>query len=187
MAVLTHKGTQTIETDRLILRKFTMDDAENMYNNWANSSKVTEFLSWPPHESVDVSRQVLTSWIESYANDNYYSWGIELKEIGQVIGSIAVMSISERHGFCEIGYCLGDKYWNIGLMTEALNGVVDFLFNEVNFHRICARHAINNIGSGKVMEKVGMQLEGIQREAHFNNDGTYSNMRVLSILKKDRE
>jgi Acetyltransferases, including N-acetylases of ribosomal proteins len=187
MAFLTHKGTQTIETSRLILRKFTIDDAEHMYTNWANSSKVTEFLSWPPHESVDVSRQVLASWIESYENDNYYSWGIELKEIGQVIGSIAVMSIAERRDNCAIGYCLGEKFWNIGLMTEALNAVIDFLFNEVNFHRIYAVHDVNNIGSGKVMEKVGMQVEGIQRDAHFNNNGTYSDMRMLSILKKDRE
>lgn len=182
MAQVTHKGTQTLETERLILRRFTIDDAEDMYNNWANSSKVTEFLSWTPHTSVDETHRILQSWLDMYDNADKYNWGIVFKEIGQVVGNIAVFDVNSRHDRCEVGYCIGDKYWNIGIMTEALTAVIEFLFKEVNVHRITARHDINNIGSGKVMEKVGMQLEGIQREAHCNTDGTYSNMRMMSIL-----
>lgn len=183
MAQLTHKGTQTITTERLILRRFAIDDAEDMYNNWANSSKVTQFLSWTPHKSIDESKQILNLWIPQYEKLDYYHWGIEFRGIGQLIGSISVMGLSERQDFCEVGYCIGENFWNIGIMTEALSGVVGFLFNEVNFHRITARHDINNIGSGKVMEKVGMRFEGILREAHCNNDGSYHDVRLLSILK----
>ncbi|MBR3908105.1 MAG: N-acetyltransferase, partial [Clostridia bacterium] len=61
--MLTHKGTKTITTERLILRKFTVGDANDMYNNWANSEKVTCFLSWKPHESVDATKQLLEGWV----------------------------------------------------------------------------------------------------------------------------
>ena len=77
-----HLGTQTLETERLILRRFTPEDAEAMFRNWASDSEVTKYLTWPAHASVDVSRDVLNSWIENYAKPDYYNWTIVLKECG---------------------------------------------------------------------------------------------------------
>ena len=57
--MLTHKGTQTIETPRLILRKARMEDAEPMFRNWANDTEVTKYLTWPPHENIEVTKSVL--------------------------------------------------------------------------------------------------------------------------------
>lgn len=185
MSALTHKGTQTIKTERLILRKFTLDDAEAMYKNWASNLKVTEFLSWQPHDSIEESRRILTMWIESYAQDTYYHWGIEMKELGQVIGAISSVGNSGRNKNVEVGYCLSDKYWNIGIMTEALTGVINYFFTEIGYHRVAAGHDVNNIGSGKVMEKVGMVFEGIKRESHLRRDGTYGDVKYMSILKHE--
>lgn len=75
-----HCGTQTIETERLILRKFAKEDAEAMFKNWASDDEVTKYLTWPAHASVDVSRMVLDDWVNSYSNDNYYQWAIILKK-----------------------------------------------------------------------------------------------------------
>ena len=86
--MLNHKGTQTIETPRLILRKARMEDAEPMLRNWANDTEVTKFLTWPTHGNIEVTKKLLESWVGSYQRDDYYQWMIVLKEINEPIGSI---------------------------------------------------------------------------------------------------
>ena len=89
--MLTHKGTKTIITERLILRKFRVDDATDMFNNWASDDNVTRFLTWKPHESVDATKQLLEGWVAAYDNEKTYNWIIEYK--GQAIGSISVVRL----------------------------------------------------------------------------------------------
>ena len=86
-----HKGTKMIETERLILRQFTKDDAEAMFKNWESDSKVTEFLRWPTAIDVSEAEQVLDEWVRGYENSDFYQWAIVLKEIGESIGSISVV------------------------------------------------------------------------------------------------
>ena len=102
--MLTHKGTQTIETQRLILRKAIPQDAEPMFRNWASDPEVTKYLTWPAHGSIAVSDMVIGSWLQEYEKDNYYQWMIELKEIGEPIGSISVVRQNDHIEEAEIGY-----------------------------------------------------------------------------------
>ena len=74
-----HVGTQKIETDRLILRRFVSEDAAAMYNNWASDSEVTKYLTWPTHPNVGVSKFVTEDWVNSYSDEKYYQWAIVLK------------------------------------------------------------------------------------------------------------
>ncbi len=74
-------GTKTIETARLTLRRYTVDDAPDMYNNWASDPEVTKFLSWPAHASVDFTRELLTKWVSFYDDGRTYNWGITLKGV----------------------------------------------------------------------------------------------------------
>ena len=67
-----HCGTQRLETQRLILRKFVSEDADAMYKNWASDSEVTKYLTWPTHSSVDVSKYVTDDWVKSYSNEKFY-------------------------------------------------------------------------------------------------------------------
>ena len=71
--MIAHKGTQTLHTERLILRKFSIDDAADMFNNWANDEKVTKFLTWQPHQSIDATRQLLQGWVAAYDNIKTYN------------------------------------------------------------------------------------------------------------------
>ena len=73
-----HCGTQRMESERLILRPFSVDDAGAMYKNWAADPEVTKFLTWPPHEDADASKAVLTEWVDSYAKKDFYQWAIVL-------------------------------------------------------------------------------------------------------------
>jgi RimJ/RimL family protein N-acetyltransferase len=164
-------GTVTLETKRLILRRFTPNDAEDMYRNWASDPEVTRFLTWPCHSSPEATRVLLEDWAAKYADGGYFNWGIELKEIHQLIGSIAVGNLNEDIGSVEIGYCLSQKYWGQGLMPEALKEVIRFLFADAGVNRISAYHDVNNPKSGRVMEKSGMKYEGTLRQAGKNNQG----------------
>ncbi len=162
-----------IETRRLILRRFTLEDANDMFNNWASDPEVTRFLTWLPHSSAEVTRSLLTKWISNYEDGGYFNWVMEYKETGKVIGNISVVKLHEDIEGADIGYCMSRMYWGQGLMTEALKGVMNYLFDVVGINRIAACHDVRNIRSGRVMDKAGMMQEGILREAGKNNLGIH--------------
>ena len=168
--MLTHKGTVTIETPRLILRRARIEDAKPMLRNWANDPEVTKYLTWPTHKCLEVTESVLANWIESYQKDDYYQWMIVLKNLGEPIGSIMATTVGRAQS-AHIGYCIGRDWWHQGIMSETLKAVINFLFDEVGYHRIEAMHDPNNPNSGKIMEKCGMKYEGRMRQADRNNQG----------------
>ncbi len=178
-------GTQRIETHRLILRRYREEDAEDMFVNWASDPEVTRFLTWPTHESPEVTRKVLSDWISRYDDGGFFNWAIEWKENGSVIGNIAVVQLDEATESAEIGYCLSRTYWGRGIMPEALRAVMDNLFDSAGLHRIAACHDANNPKSGRVMEKAGMKKEGILRGAGRNNQGLCDKV-WYAMLRDDR-
>ena len=169
--MLTHKGTQTIETSRLILRRAIREDAEPMFRNWASDPEVTKYLTWPTYEKVETAYQILDLWAGEYEKPDYYQWMIVLKELDEPIGSISVVRQNDRVEEAEIGYCIGSHWWHKGIMTEALNAVIEYLFTEVGMNRVAARHDPNNPHSGGVMRKCGMKYEGTNRSCDRNNQG----------------
>ena len=166
-----HKGTITLVTQRLILRQAVEADTVPMYQNWAADPEVTQFLTWPTHASVDITRKVLQSWIAEYQNEKSYQWMIELKDLREPIGSIGVVALDEDAGSAEIGYCIGKQWWHQGITSEALSAVIDFLFREVGCLRIVARHDPRNIHSGAVMQKCGMRYSHTTYRSDRNNQG----------------
>ena len=74
-----HCGTQRLETERLILRRFIIEDSAAMYENWASDEDVTRYLTWPAHPSQETSKMVIEDWMNSYSNENFYQWAIVLK------------------------------------------------------------------------------------------------------------
>lgn len=182
---MNHKGTVTFETERLILRRFTTDDAEAMFRNWASDDEVTKFLTWPTHTNVSVSKAVINSWLDLYQKSNHYSWAIVLKELGEPIGSTAAVKQDDDIKMVHIGYCIGRNWWHQGYTSEALNRLVEFFFEEVGVHRIESRHDPSNPNSGKVMQKAGLQFEGIMRKSDQNNQGGYCDAAYYAILDED--
>ena len=182
---MNHCGTQRLETERLVLRRFAAEDAAAMYKNWASDADVTKFLSWPTHTSQEISEYVISDWVKKYDDEKYYSWAIVLKEIGEPIGSMAVMHMKEDISMAHVGYCIGKKWWHMGITSEALNAVIDFLFDEVGANRIEAYHDPNNPNSGGVMKKCGMKYEGTLRGYQKTNQGI-TDAYVYAILKSER-
>ncbi|MBQ2800784.1 MAG: GNAT family N-acetyltransferase [Lachnospiraceae bacterium] len=180
-----HLGTQRIETDRLILRKFVMEDAKAMYENWASDEEVTKYLMWPAHSDISVSQEILKEWTKNYTKEDYYQWAICLKENDEPIGNIGVVSQDDTVQMVHIGYCIGRQWWHQGITSEALRGVIGFFLDKLGMQRIESRHDPRNPNSGAVMKKCGMQYEGTLRKADWNNRGICDAC-YYAILSTDR-
>ncbi len=179
-----HKGTISLETERLILRRFKVDDAEAVYKNWASDPEVTKFLTWPTHTSVNVSKSVLESWVPMYENESYYHWAITLKDNGdEPVGSIHGL-VNDDADSIRVGYALSRSQWHKGIMSEALNALMEFFFDKVGANSICSYHDPNNPHSGMVMMKCGMKYDGTLRQSDRNNQGIVD-ASWYSILKSE--
>ncbi len=184
--MLNHRGTQTLNTKHLILRRFEMKDAADMFSNWANDPLVTRYLTWLPHVEQDVTRRVVRLWTDGYRDLNFYQWAVELRVIGQVVGSISVFDILEDVMKGETGYCLSRKYWGRGYMTEALSEVIRFCFDEVGFNRVQAMHDARNPASGRVMIKSGLMYEGRLHQYARNGLGEIVDVDMYAAINTEQ-
>ena len=184
--MLNNKGTNIIETERLILRPFRSEDAPVMFRNWAGDREVPKYLTWNVHRSVADTENVVNMWVAQYNDIKTYNWVIVLKEIGEPIGSIGVCRLYENIDGAEIGYCIGKPWWGKGIMTEAYHEVLRYLFEEVGFHRIESSHAVPNPASGRVMEKCGLLYEGtFRKEFRLLSTGEWVDIVHRAILRED--
>lgn len=193
-----HAGTETIETERLVLRRLMPEDAPDMFKNWASDPAVTRWLRWEPHKDVFETYALLTAWAELYQNPDYYQWAITEKGQDKAIGSISLMRelvVDSHHekwpgadlsdGIWEPGYCLGRAFWGKGYMTEALRAVVDYWFNRLGGSWLTCCHAKGNPASGAVMKKTGFVYD---HEAQYHKfDGTPVDCLVYRLTCADYE
>lgn len=145
----------TLETKRLILRPFKIDDAAEMFNNWASDSEVTKYLTWNNHTNIEQTRQILNLWIEQYEKPERINFAITLKETNELIGGIDVVGYLE--GIPVIGYTLSRKYWNNGYMSEACKKVIEYLLS-IGHKKIRIDAAVENVASNKIIQKCGGKL-----------------------------
>ena len=173
------KGTIEIRTKRLVLRRFTLEDMWDAFQNWGSDEEVTKYLTWKAYGRVeDVNEYYETKVLPNYANNYFCNWAIEYNN--EVIGAIDAR-IDEPNFMAHIGYCLGKKWWGNGIMPEALMAVIDYLFG-CGIVRIEAYHAVENPKSGRVMEKCGMEFEGVLRKRAKDGYGKFHDAKMYSIV-----
>ena len=182
--MLTHCGTQTIETEHLVLRRFTLEDWESMQKNWISSPAIQHGYAEPTYETEESIKELLTTYIKRYENKDTYRWGIFSKEDGECIGQIAYFLVDSKNHFGEIEYCIGTDYQKRGYATEATKAVIGYGFEQINFNKVQICHKANNDASRRVIEKLGFVKEGVSRE-YFFRDGEYIDRVYYSILKRE--
>lgn len=190
-----HQGTQPIQTGRLLLRRFTIDDAEVMFGNWASDPEVTRWLRWDAHRSWVETAEYLHEVTKQYDRPDFYDWAIQVRASGVVIGSISLMRAEPNPAWpaaftalgeaWESGYCLGRKWWSKGYATEALCAVRDYWFDKVGGQWLTCCHANDNVASGAVMEKAGFRYHHTGISRRF--DGTEVPCRFYALLKGTNE
>ena len=183
-AAATLRQQPEITTARLVLRRMTLDDAEAVFA-YARDPEVARYTSWAAHRSIDDAREFLASIVASYDRGDSANWALELREERRLVGTIG-LSVRVEHRAAEVGYALARAYWGRGLATEALGALLDVAFGTVGLHRVIARCRPENVGSWKVMRKLGMSFEGIAREA-FYAKGEFVDLMVWSILRGEWE
>ena len=178
------KGTKLIETNRLILRKITMNDSNDLFINWGSDIKTNEFLTFKCHESEDTTKKMINYWLKKYQN-NGYEWGIVLKDTNEMIGIISA-DTSYKYSTIEIGYSISSKYWNNGYTTEAIKEIINYLFKECNYKIIEAIIPSDNIASIKVAEKCDMKLEAALKDRYKDKiNGKICNLLIYYIFNND--
>lgn len=172
---------KTLETERMILRPWKIEDLEDFYE-YAKNQNVGPNAGWEPHKDKEVSLKILQAFIQK---DEVRA--IVYKENGKVIGSIGIHNDKKREGTGAkmIGYVLSETYWGKGLMPEAVKAVVTYLFEEENINVISIYHYPFNTRSKKVIEKCGFKYEGTLRSASVIYDGSIYDDVCYSITKED--
>lgn len=169
-----------IESDRLILRKVNIKDIEDIFE-FTSLPQTSEGLSWNPHSDLTVTRKFVESIIAKYDKNTPSQWVLVLKENSKVIGIAGFIEVDFQSARGEIAYVLSPDFQNRGYMTEALRAIVHYGFTEMKLHRIQAKCEIDNYGSEKVMQKLGMQLEGVLR-GYILRKGKFRDYKIYSIL-----
>ena len=181
--MLEHKGTQRIETERLVLRQVRRDDAPVLFETCFGDPNVTKFLTYETHKSIDDACAIIDEWISGYEKPNFYLWAIALKESDKPIGTTNC-EVNDRSSVGNLGYQLAEAQWGKGYMTEALSAMIKYMFTQVGVNRLEAYHSIANPASGAVMRRCGMQYEGMCREKYYCSLG-YQDSHMYAILKSD--
>lgn len=178
--------TQTLETKRLILRKIKAEDYKQMYENWACREECSRFFPWSAATDIEVYKNRVLTWVDSYKDDFYFNWLIELKEPKEAIGIINLHDVDTEHRSAETSYILAPEHWGKGLMTEALKCVLRYAFEALELNRVGADVFEGNVASEKVLEKCGFQREGIAKEK-YEKDGMYFDATLYGAFRKEEQ
>lgn len=182
--MLNHFGTQSVETERLVLRRFKYSDNEAMLRNWIADEKIQSMYSEPTYTTTEAVNELLKKYIDSYENSDYYRWAIILKDSDECIGQIAYFLVDTNNNFAEIEYCIGSDFQCKGLATEATKAVIEYGFSKINLHKVQICTKTINIPSQKVVEKCGFHYEGTLRD-YFYMNGEYVGRLYYSILETE--
>lgn len=184
--MLTHVGTNTIETERLILRRFEYTDNTSMLKNWIADEKIQSMYSEPVYSTKEEVKELLDKYIGSYEKNDYYRWAVIDKRSSECIGQIAYFLVDSKNHFAEIEYCIGSEFQCQGYATEATKAVIAYGFNEINLHKVQICTKTINMPSKRVIEKCGFTYEGTLRD-YFFMDGNYVGRLYFSMLRSEFE
>ena len=170
-----------IETPRLIIRRWRISDAPDMYE-YAKHPDVGPAAGWKPHESLEESQNILRTMFLDQDQ-----WALVDKETNKVIGSIGVMKDPSRRveKAYEFGYVLAYEYWGQGLMLEATTEIVKYIFQQLNASVLAVGHYPFNMRSKSIIEKLGFKYEGTIRQGMTIYDGTTYDKIVYSMLREE--
>ncbi|MGF6906365.1 GNAT family N-acetyltransferase [Fusobacterium sp. PH5-44] len=177
-------GTREVNSRHLSMRQFTYDDSQSMKENWISDPEVQKMYFEPVYTTKEEINGLLKKYVNSYETDNYYRWAITLRGSKECIGQIAYFLVDEKNHWGEIEYCIGQRFQNKGYITEALEAIINYGFDQIKFHKIQVCHMSNNPKSARVIEKIGFIYDGKLRDYFFMN-GQYISRLYYSLLESE--
>lgn len=174
-----------IESPRLLLRPWKMEDLEDFYHN-SRQPELGYNAGWKPHETLEESREILKGWVQGVEGEDI--WAIVLKETGRAVGSIGLHKDNRRQGVpnCrQLGYVLAKEQWGKGYMTEAAQAVLEFGFSQLHLALVSINHYAYNQRSRRVIEKCGFTYEGTLRQGAGLYDGRVEDLCCYSMTPEE--
>ena len=180
---MNEKQRPTIETERLILRSFILEDATELelISQDGDISATTSGSEVPKPNMAD---QWISIRIERFERGDSIDFAIIHKTKRSLLGTIGLGFEYKNDESMQLGFWLGRTYWNQGYCTEAAQAVLGYGFKSFGLHRIFSRHFSSNPASGHVLQKIGMRYEGTLREA-FKKSGRFENVECYGILRDE--
>ncbi len=171
-----------IETERIILRPLTLDDAEAVFE-WTSDERVAEYMIYPRHQSIEITK----AWLGSLsALENEYTWGFVRKSDGMLIGSGGIRFRTDENVW-SFGYNLRYDCWGFGYATECAKRMIGYVIEQHNAKEFVSEHAVDNPASGRVIEKCGLAFEGYSEYTKFDGSRTFKSkvyrMKLSEIIK----
>jgi Acetyltransferases, including N-acetylases of ribosomal proteins len=174
--------TPILETDRLILRPFCLEDAQEVYECWESDPDVSKYMFWASHNDINRTIDWVKRELGKIDADDWYRWAILSRKTGELLGT-GLIYFEEEYGKFEIAYNLGKKAWGFGYATEAMRAIMNFAKADLELKEIMGRHAKENPASGKVMEKLGFRyIKDIPYECNFG-ENIYEGKEYIWISK----
>ncbi len=172
-----------IKTDRLILRPFEVNDSPEV-NKYAGDKKISSnTVSIPYPYDEEMAKEWIKGHPQRFREGKGVDYAVIQQEDQKLVGAIG-LNINDTHKHAELGYWVGMPYWGKGYATEASAGLLRYGFEERHLNRIYAYYFVSNPASGRVMQNIGLQLEGRLRE-HIYKDGKFVDLYLYSILRAD--
>ncbi len=173
-----------LETERLILRPLTLDDAAAVAR-LAGSREIADTTISIPHPcSEEQAREWIAARTTQFGTGKKIVFVVATKQDVQLIGTVGLGEIDAEHCQAEMGFWVGVPFWGRGYATEAARRVVRYAFEELNLNRVYAHHMVRNPASGRVLEKIGMKQEGLLRQ-RLRKWGVFEDVVLLAILRDD--
>lgn len=178
-----------LETENLRIRKFKIEDTEDVYNNLATEKKLEKCLGYNMHQNIEQTKKMISSYIYEY-EANELVWAIEEKKSGSTIGFINALEVSKLNQYCNIKFGIAFKYIEKHYMEEALNCVLEYIFNEKGLNMVVSKFYDGNeeITNFKTttLEGINMKKEAVLRNRKINEKtGVLENQVIYSITKDE--
>jgi [ribosomal protein S5]-alanine N-acetyltransferase len=172
-----------LTTDRLLLRGVRESDVGFLFDHLSDSEVCRYLYDAEPYTTIDEAEGLIQLFIDPEGK-TLNRWIIVEKESGEPIGTCGYSLWDKENNRAEIGYDLGPAYWNRGFMTEALTAALTSGFGNMSLNRVEAVIALENVGSSRLVEKLGFEREGVMRDRHLFR-GTYYDHYLYSLLARE--
>lgn len=157
---------ETLETERLILRKLSMEDLYDYYERIGSDGEVSKFMLWEPHQDIGETLETFDKSLAAYEKGKYYRWVAEEKNGDGIIGTMSLLRFDEEEDSCSFAYMFAKDWWGQGYATEAMTAVLNFAVEKMGIKKITAEHFAGNPASGAVMRKLGMTHIGTVKDKY---------------------
>ncbi|PQP85912.1 GNAT family N-acetyltransferase [Paenibacillus sp. AR247] len=176
-----YQDLPVLETVRTVLRKISIRDDYDIFA-YCSDEEVAKYTTWYAHASLEDSRGYIERILQRYSQQQVAPWGIQDKASGKLVGTCGFVGWDVHHAKAELGYAISRDFWGQGYMTEVVKRIIDLGLNQMDLVRIEARCHPDNVGSARVMEKSGMQFEGLLRKSIFTK-GVHQDLKMYALVK----